>query len=276
MALCGCFIDRRAPLLPPTLIFLYACGLGVSVVNTIIYFQHRRSVYPGALINAHLAFCIIGCLVFLCVSSVMWLRSYKYSHTHAECIWLLCVGLWLMLFCKDLPLMIIETHAFVQVGWQNGTFGDASFILQTMFFVPSALVSWTTISWYLAGFLERQFGNVMKVALQENMYGRFLDPAAPMQLTAVPKYPPPLPIQEMHYTIAHSPHITSLAEYPLWVPSSARHESTTAFEQSHETATEHPRGTIIRDFENGSPSISMDNLRALSRKDDPRRYPAVI
>ena len=164
MPICECVVDPNILLLPSALIFLYLGGVVVSIVNTADYFQKRKDVYPSALIAAHLSFCVIGTVVFFCVSSVLWLWSAKYSFTHAERMWRLCVGLWAVFFFKDLPLLIIETHAYLQVGWQKGNFMDASFILQIIFFVPSSLATSATISWYAAGFLERQIGDTMQVS----------------------------------------------------------------------------------------------------------------
>ncbi|KAK7202279.1 hypothetical protein NESM_000299400 [Novymonas esmeraldas] len=280
MELCECVVDPNVLLLPATLIFVYLGGVVVSVVNTGNYFQKRRDVYANALIDAHLVFCVIGCVVFFCVSSVMWLWSSKYSFTHAERMWRLCVGLWCMCFFKDLPLLIIETHAFLQVGWQRSTFADGCFVMQVVFFVPSALVSSATISWYLAGFLERQFGNAMMVALQEKSYAPPPVSQVCAHLAVASEYPPPLPMHDMHYTIAHHPRHAPFPEYAIPRSSPARH-TTVDIEaapsvQPHALAAEHPRHTFVSGAARRNLVLAMGELPPQLHEDDAGPHPTII
>ncbi|KAG5489816.1 hypothetical protein GH5_00699 [Leishmania sp. Ghana 2012 LV757] len=275
MVLCGRVGDYSILLLPLTLTLLYFGGLIVSVVNT-INFRRRRSLYPGALINAHLSFCIIGSIAFFCVSAVMWLWSSKYASTHAEHIWRLCVGLWFMFLCRDMPLLIIETQAFLRVGWRQGSFMDASFILQIIFFVSSALASWTTISWYIAGFLERQFGSAMPVDQEGKPSKVPMAPHLRMQLAAAPEHPPALRIQDMRYIIAHPPRHGSSAPNPSWSDSPTRFDAANFSAQPSHVAAVHQGRAFIRGVEDEKQGIAMNNLRALPSEDDAGPHPAVI
>lgn len=206
MALCEGVVDPNTLLLPVVLLLLYLGSIVVSIVNTAYCFQRKKDVLPSALIAAHLAFCVLGTVAFFCISSVLWLWSAKYAYTHAERMWRLCVGLWAMCFLKDLPLTVIETEAYQQVGWQQGNFMDAAFIVQIVFFVPSALATSATISWYASGFLERQFGDAMAVSMQEKDEGpRRVPPELAAQLAAAVPLQPPLPLREMQCSPTHPP-----------------------------------------------------------------------
>ncbi|KPA81829.1 hypothetical protein ABB37_04091 [Leptomonas pyrrhocoris] len=277
MSLCECVVDPNILLLPAVLIFLYLGGLVVSIINTADFFQKRKDIYPSALIAAHLSFCVIGGVAFFCVSSVLWLWSAKYSFTHAERMWRLCVGLWFVFFFKDLPLVILETHAYFQVGWQHGNFMDASFILQVIFFVPSSLATSATISWYAAGFLERQFGDPLQVAVQGKGSPRRVPPEVAVQLAAasVPRRPP-LPLQEMRYSTAHPPRL-SLTPRP--------YIRTNVQEIPHEPlSASAPTNYVVAEYNDdfvpnqGGVRIHFPGnaLRLVESEEDTAVYPAVI
>jgi hypothetical protein len=280
MPLCECAVDPNILLLPGALIFLYLGGITVSVINTANYFQKRKDVYSSALTAAHLSFCVVGAVAFFCFSSVLWLWSAKYSFTHAERMWRLCMGLWFVFFFKDLPLLILETHAYLQVGWQHGNFMDVSFILQIIFFVPSSLATSATISWYAAGFLERQFGDAFQVALQEKeCEPRRVPPEVAAQLAAAAVLRPPLPLQEMRYSTAHPPRL-----YPA---ASAFKNGAAVAEVSNEplaAPTQHPTYVVAEyndDFvlNQGGVHVRLpvNGLRVVeSEGDETATYPAII
>ncbi|KPI87044.1 putative transmembrane protein [Leptomonas seymouri] len=276
MLLYTCVVEPSILLMPSALIFLYFGGVTVSLVNTAEFFQKRNDVYPSALIAAHLSFCVIGTVAFFCVSSVFWLWSAKYSLTHAERMWRLCVGLWFVFFFKDLPLLIIETHANWLVGWQNGNFMDVSFILQIIFFVPSSLASSATISWYIAGFLERQFGDAMQVALQEKEDPRRVSPEVAAQLAVASVLHPPLPLQEMHYSTTHPPRI-----YPSSHP---YNRSTIPSFLRQPLSASAPINYVAADYNNdfvlnqGGVHVRLPGgeLRFVESEEDSAPYPAVI
>lgn len=277
MPICECVVDPNILLLPSALIFLYLGGVVVSIVNTADYFQKRKDVYPSSLIAAHLSFCVIGTVVFFCVSSVLWLWSAKYSFTHAERMWRLCVGLWAVFFFKDLPLLIIETHAYLQVGWQKGNFMDASFILQIIFFVPSSLATSATISWYAAGFLERQFGDTMQVSLQEKeRQPRRVQPEVAAQLAAAAVLHPPLPLQETHDCTTHPPRIYA---------SSPPCDRNAATEVAHEPLMgPPPTNNVVAEYSNDfvldqggvHVRLPVNDLHVVEDESDASTYPAVI
>lgn len=181
-------IDPHTILAPVLLIIVYFCDIVFTIVTSVIYFQRESNTYSKTLVSWHLAFSIIGGLNLLFCSGVLWLWSSKYSMTHADRIWRLCIGQWCMFALKDAPLLVIEATALLQTGWKGGNLGDACFVVQVIFFVPSALASSAMFSWHLSGFLERQFGNALEVALQE----KEIQP--PLLVVTVP---PPLPLTEM-------------------------------------------------------------------------------
>lgn len=286
MSYCECAIVPASVLLPGTLIFLYLGAVVVSIVNTAEYFQKRKDVYASALIAAHLAFTVAGTVAFFCVSAVLWLWSAKYSFTHAERMWRLCVGLWFVFFLKDLPLLIIETHAYLQVGWRGGNLMDASFVLQIVFFVPASLATSATIAWYAAGFLERQFGDAFsgkELAMEKRP--RRVEPEIAAQLAAATAAPavvhPTLPLHEMRYSTAGPPRL---------YPASTSYEAKTVGEMSHEplTAPQSPPPPlptyVVADYNDNfvlnqggvHVRLPMNDLRGQGKEESAPDYPSVI
>ncbi|KAG5464497.1 hypothetical protein LSCM1_00687 [Leishmania martiniquensis] len=275
MVLCGRCGEPCLLLLPLALTLLYFCGLVVSVVNT-VYLRRRRNLYGGALINAHLSFCVISAFVFFFLSAVTWFWSFKYASNHAERIWRLSVGLWFMFLFRDLPLLIIETQAFLLTGWRNGSFADASLILQIIFFVGSALASWTTIAWYLAGFLERQLGSAAPVDREGKSDKIPMAPQVCMQLAAATEHPPSLPIQDMHYILANPPRQATSAENPSWSNLPSDFNAAAFAAPPPHTASVHQHNVSVRNFEGSRLVGAKNDLRALASEDDVGPHPAVI
>ncbi|EPY32224.1 hypothetical protein STCU_02918 [Strigomonas culicis] len=157
MALLEIVVFPRYTILPVVLIILYMAGMIISIINTSLCFQKRKATL-GTLSSAHLAFCVIGAPVCFCFSCVMWLWSSRYSVSHPDRIWRLTLGVWAVWALKDFPLVIIEIMAIMRIGFSEHDLQSASFVIQVIFAFFSTLATSATYAWYLAGLLERSYG----------------------------------------------------------------------------------------------------------------------
>lgn len=164
MPLVEIIISPRHTVLPVLLVLLYMGGCVLSCVNTGIFYQHNKAILPLSLVNSHLCFCIVGFVLFFCVSALFWLWSAKYSHTRSERTWRLFLGVWVVSLFKDLPLFVIESMTVASTGWWAvSLLQGVCYTIQTVFFVVSITVTAMSYSWYASGVLERIYGTILEV-----------------------------------------------------------------------------------------------------------------
>ncbi|ORC85555.1 uncharacterized protein TM35_000341670 [Trypanosoma theileri] len=178
-------------ILPFVPIFLYFAAIVFSWVNYGVFFRNRVSVYGLSLVGAHLAFCIVGTVFYVIVSSVLWVRAARYTNKSSQRIRFILLGISGMFFMKDIPLFVVECVATVQSGWLSGYQGFC-FVVQFCFFLLSLIITWLSFIWLITTFIECHWG---RTDMQER---RSLGKALSYPVPA-PVPPPPIMIQEEPY-----------------------------------------------------------------------------
>lgn len=180
---------------PLLLVLLYLFAVVFTAVNDGVYFQRNVEVYTAALVQSHLAFTVVGCVVYFFFSCLMWMWAAKYSLSPSQRHWRLCSGVWAMFLLKDLPLLVIEAVAILQVGWEDAT-QCACFVVQSVFFFGSTVATSLSFAWYVAGVLERITAGATEQERRQYYrvkYGVLLPSSSP---PVAPSYPPPLMLRE--------------------------------------------------------------------------------
>ncbi|KEG10295.1 hypothetical protein DQ04_03921050 [Trypanosoma grayi] len=177
--------------LPPlVLVVLYLAAIVFSWVNYAVIFRVNIDLFGRDLVGAYLAFCIVGTVVVLFISSVVWLRAARYTAKQSQRVRLVLYGVCAVFFFKDLPLFVAESISSARYGWQNGYQGFC-FVVQFCFFLLALIATWLAFTWLATNFLECHWGERYNHAC--GLPGNALSHPAAIVITATP---PPMMLQE--------------------------------------------------------------------------------
>ncbi|KAH9578002.1 hypothetical protein LSM04_002174 [Trypanosoma melophagium] len=184
-------IPSGTNLLPFVPIFLYLAAIVFSWVNYGVFFRFRVSTYGLSLVGAHLAFCIVGTVFYVIVTSMFWIRAARYANKSSQRVRFFLFGISSMFLMKDIPLFVVECVATVQTGWLSGYQGFC-FVAQFCFFLLSFIITWISFIWLITTFIEHHWGG--RNAQEQLSLGKSLTYPTPAPVPA-----PPIMIQEEPY-----------------------------------------------------------------------------
>ncbi len=158
---CGS-LSVRAPSFALFVLQWHFVQIGISGFNWRFFVGNEESLLGVSTPRIHLAFCIIGLLVYLFVASVLIYWPYKY---HASMLPKnrrnrLMLGSVLVYFTHVLPIWIIEFGILWTYGWLTLMQGIA-FIFITVSWIVETLGVWYGYIWYASGFLQKNYGDTV-------------------------------------------------------------------------------------------------------------------
>jgi len=142
---------------PAMLLGMYFAMSAFTIGNYSGYLRFRIDTYGNEIVNAYLAFVIIGTGAYVFVAGVFWMWAAKYAATKDERQMRLSHGIWVICLFRDLPLFWISYSSILCCGWLNG-YHSFVFILQLIVFLLSFIFTWLSVVWRAARWMEYTFG----------------------------------------------------------------------------------------------------------------------
>lgn len=152
----------RLPRLSLLVLFWHPIVNALSAFNWLFFTSNEINLLGSQLPRAHIAFNVIGAMVYLVLSSVLVYWPYRYgafmlgkSRRNR-----LSLGSILVYFAHILPCWMIEFAVIWNHGWFSILQG-ASFILLSMSFIVETFVVWFAYMWFMAGFMQVSYGDTV-------------------------------------------------------------------------------------------------------------------
>ncbi|RNF26917.1 uncharacterized protein Tco025E_00880 [Trypanosoma conorhini] len=148
-------VKRAAPNPHLLVLFLFAITYCVNVLNWVFYIQHLGNGVGDALIAAHVAFSVIGCVLFFLFSSPLIYWSYVRASEMAPQTRrnVSCVAVGTCFFFHDLPVGWIELYLVWFHGWRSVLSGVSLFLVWFCFAV-GFFRTWIGYTWLLSRRLQ--------------------------------------------------------------------------------------------------------------------------
>jgi hypothetical protein len=151
---------KRAPKPHLVFLFLYFSEYFLGVLNWWWFVSLERALFGDALVNAHLAFNVIGCLSFVFVGSPFMFMPYRYGlqmtprgrRNNA----ILCMVIVFVL--HDFPLWLMEFWMVWAWGWIHVLQG-VSVVILTGTTAFGFFGVWLGYAWKMSKLLQEKFGS---------------------------------------------------------------------------------------------------------------------
>jgi hypothetical protein len=141
-------------------LFLYFSEYFISALNWWWFVSYERVLFGDTLVNAHLAFTIVGCITFAFFGSPFMFLPYRYgnrmSPRERRNASIACVMTVFLL--HDFPLWIMEFWMVWQWGWINILQG-VSVLLLTFTTAVGFFGVWLGYAWKMSKLLQVYFGS---------------------------------------------------------------------------------------------------------------------
>lgn len=152
----------RVPRLSLLILFWHPVVNAISAFNWLFFTSDETNLLGSQLTRAHIAFNVIGALVYLILSAVFIFWPYRFGafmlgKTRRN---RLALGSILVYFSHILPCWMIEFAVVWNHGWFSVLQGT-SFVLLTMSFIVETVVVWVSYIWHMAGFMQANYGNTV-------------------------------------------------------------------------------------------------------------------
>ncbi len=153
---------RSAISLPPfqlLLLFFYFVEYFVAIVHWWFFVEFEAALFSESVVNAHLAFNILGSIAFFLIASPFLFMPYHYKdlmeYKARRNYTVLCIAIsWLL---HDLPIWVIEFWIVWNFGWIHIVQG-MSLILVSVAFISGFFAVWIGYTWKMSKLLQTHFG----------------------------------------------------------------------------------------------------------------------
>lgn len=150
----------HAPRLMLVMIFLYFSEYYICGLNWWWFVSLERALFGDQMVDAHLAFNIIGAVSFGIVASPFLYWPYKYGpqmppRTRRNCIFF---SMSVVFFLHDFPLWCMEFWMVWQYGWITILQG-ISIVVLTFTTALGTFGVWLGYAWKMSKILQRYFGS---------------------------------------------------------------------------------------------------------------------
>ncbi|RNF01318.1 hypothetical protein TraAM80_07063 [Trypanosoma rangeli] len=140
-------------------LFLFAITYCVNILNWVFYLRYTDDKVDDALIAAHLAFSVIGCILFFLFASPLIYWSYvgaseMMPQTRRNTS---CIAVSLCFFFHDLPVGWIELYLVWLHGWRS-ILSSVSLFIVWLCFAVGFFGSWIGYIWFLSRRLQFYYG----------------------------------------------------------------------------------------------------------------------
>ena len=154
------FLFTRANI-PFALIFLYWYGMLsiLAIINYVSYIrqQYRHFDRNEDVINAYLAFCILGMICYAGITGPSFFQAHKYATTYKARNRQIQLGLLAIYFIETFPMFFIELYLVYFFGIGTVIQGML-FFLQFMTVVVGSIMVWFIYMWRVAKLLHHKTG----------------------------------------------------------------------------------------------------------------------
>eukprot|EP01012_Entosiphon_sulcatum_P042103 TRINITY_DN56038_c0_g1_i1.p2 TRINITY_DN56038_c0_g1~~TRINITY_DN56038_c0_g1_i1.p2 ORF type:complete len:192 (+),score=48.61 TRINITY_DN56038_c0_g1_i1:69-644(+) len=137
------------------MLFWYLAQYAVSLVFYISWLRYQVSLLGNGTIRAHLAFMVIGGMVFATVGAVFLIKVIKYSDDRKQQKNDMAVGIAFVFFSQSLPLFAIEASIVHYNGFQS-IVQTLSFLCMIVSFFLGAGLVWFGYMWNMSKRLEQR------------------------------------------------------------------------------------------------------------------------
>ena len=140
--------------LPVTLLVLYFFVVVMSIGNYFFNLRFEEAVYGETMLLLYMIFTITGCIAYFFIAGVAWLWAAKYAAGATDRVRKIAIGTFAMALGHDVPLFTIEL-VFVQCcGFERNGFLAVKFVMQSIAFTVSFVVSWLMYTYVGAEVLQ--------------------------------------------------------------------------------------------------------------------------
>ena len=151
---------KKAPKFSMILIYLYFAEYFLVILNWWWFVSLERALFGDSLVNAHIAFTVIGTFIFALIASPFLFWPYRYGsqmppRNRRNCIFTCLV---IVFFSHDFPLWCMEFFMVWRYGWIHVLQGVSMLLLTTTTAIGLFGV-WLGYTWKASKLLQRQFGS---------------------------------------------------------------------------------------------------------------------
>ena len=149
----------RLPKVQLAALFLYFMQYIIIILNWWWFVSYEVPLFGSALVRAHIAFAVMGSILFILIASPFLFWSYRYSNqmppkTRRNCFFF-AVGV--AFLTHDFPLWLMEFWMVWQFGWMHVIQGMSIFLL-TFTTLVGLFSVWLGYAWKLSRQLQHYFG----------------------------------------------------------------------------------------------------------------------
>jgi hypothetical protein len=159
--------ERAFPPFHLCMLFFYFIEYFIDVVHWWFFIEYEQSLFGSTVVQAHLAFNIVGCIIFFVVASPFLFMPYHYGKQmeykirRNSTVVAIAVS-WLF---HDMPLFFIEFWIIWNFGWIHVLQG-LSMLLIGIAFAVGFFAVWLGYAWKVSKVLQTHFsGNAFTVAV---------------------------------------------------------------------------------------------------------------
>jgi hypothetical protein len=163
---------RKSQTFPIGLLVFYFVCLMLTLANYVAYFRYNLGRYGQSLVEAYLAFVITGLVIYALFCGVCWVWAARYTQDPDERLTKVGYGLIAIFLAHDLPVLIMEYHAYLCCGGLYNGLQGTVFVVQWISFILSFIFAWQSYAWIGAQWLNNIWGDGMSEGLktgQENL-----------------------------------------------------------------------------------------------------------
>lgn len=150
----------RFPKLPLVLLFIYFMEYWITGMNWWWFVAFERALFGDNIVNAHIAFCVIGSILFVLFASPVLFWAYYFRaqmppRTRRNC---LIFAMSIAMLFHDFPLWLMEFWFVWQFGWIHILQGVSICVL-TVTTGFGLFAVWLGYTWKVSKFLQRYYGS---------------------------------------------------------------------------------------------------------------------